>query len=317
MIRIYLVRHAIAIEATGSKGPDGSRPLTGKGRRRFRRTARALARLGESIDAIFTSPLVRAVQTAEILSDALGGDEVEVLEELLPEVAPGAALLALAKRIKDGSGVALVGHDPQMSALVAALGHLDAKRAAEVEFKKGAVVRIDVGSLPLAKKAEPRWWLPPKGRDKKKGLPLGGSRPAAVVPGKKGAARQARPAAKAARRKPAAAKKAAPRKAEPAPRKAEPAPHKAKPAPHKAKPARRRAAPAAGKAQAARRAPSSGLAAGSTGPALGRASPPPAEVQTLQTFPRRGPPPPPPDAPAPSAPVEGGAAPEPPDSETP
>ena len=83
MIRIYLVRHGIAVDHEDRGNlDDDDRPLTGKGRRRFRRTARAFARLGEPLDFIFTSPLARAVQTAEILAGALKQDEVGVLAEL-------------------------------------------------------------------------------------------------------------------------------------------------------------------------------------------------------------------------------------------
>jgi phosphohistidine phosphatase len=83
MIAIYLVRHGIAVDHQ-DRGPlaDDDRPLTDKGRRRFRRAARAFARLGETPDFVFTSPLVRAAQTAELLVAALRKDSVGVLEEL-------------------------------------------------------------------------------------------------------------------------------------------------------------------------------------------------------------------------------------------
>ena len=77
MIRIYLVRHGIAVDpAEMGSLDDEARPLTGKGRKRFRRLARAFRDLGEPLDFIFTSPLVRAVQTAEILCGALRGPGV-------------------------------------------------------------------------------------------------------------------------------------------------------------------------------------------------------------------------------------------------
>jgi phosphohistidine phosphatase len=68
MIELYFVRHGIAVERIPGV-PDSFRELTGKGRRRFRKTARAFAQLGRSLDLILTSPLVRAVQTAEILAE--------------------------------------------------------------------------------------------------------------------------------------------------------------------------------------------------------------------------------------------------------
>ena len=173
MIRVYLVRHGIALdhEDRGALA-DGDRPLTAKGRLRFRRTARALARLNEPPQFIFTSPLARAVQTAEILAAALKMDEVAVLEELRPEGPIGKLLSEVGRQVKDGQSVALVGHDPQMSQLVAALGDVPRADVPCIDFRKGAVVRIDVGELPGARPSQPRWWLKPRSRELARGVPL-------------------------------------------------------------------------------------------------------------------------------------------------
>ncbi|TMB08545.1 MAG: phosphohistidine phosphatase SixA [Deltaproteobacteria bacterium] len=170
MIRVFLVRHGIAADAAPGQ-PDESRPLTAKGRRRFRRTARAFARLGERVDKLITSPLVRAVQTAEILARALRQDEVGVLEELRSEVPPAKLFGALSQQIEDGEGVALVGHDPQMTKLVAALAQLDGNDADRIAFAKGGIVRIDVDAFPPAKN-KPRWHLEPRAESAEEGLPL-------------------------------------------------------------------------------------------------------------------------------------------------
>src|SRR5207302_955923 len=81
------------------------------------------AKLGERIDLLCTSPLVRAVQTAEILAEALLLEEVAVLEELRPEV-PVQTLLERVSALQ-AKHVALVGHDPQMSGVAATLGGVD------------------------------------------------------------------------------------------------------------------------------------------------------------------------------------------------
>jgi len=171
MIRVYLVRHGIAVDHA-DKGdlPDDSRPLTEKGRRRFRRLARTFARLGEPIERIFTSPLPRAVQTAEILASALRQMDVGILESLRPSAPPEALLQEVAKKAKGAQSVALVGHDPQMTLLVELLG--DVPGGAAIDFKKGSIVRIDVSDLASPKTTEPMWWLKPKSRVLAKGLPL-------------------------------------------------------------------------------------------------------------------------------------------------
>jgi phosphohistidine phosphatase len=170
MIRIYLIRHGIAEEPTDAI-PDDSRALTAKGRRRFRRASRTFARRGEPLTRLFTSPLVRAVQTAEILARSLSRDEVSVLEELRSGTPAAKVIEVLAARAKDGDAIALVGHDPQMSNLVATLSRLGPDDAARVQFRKGAIVRIDVDALP-PDKTEPRWHLRPRSRTFAQGLPL-------------------------------------------------------------------------------------------------------------------------------------------------
>jgi len=173
MIRVYLVRHGIALDpADRGELADDDRPLTGKGRRRFRRTARAFARLGEPPEFIFTSPLIRAAQTAEILASALRQSEVAVLDELRPDGAVGKLLAEVGRRVKDEQSVALVGHDPQMSQLVAALADVPRADQGRIDFRKGAIVRIDVGELPSARPTQPRWWMKPKSRTLARGVPL-------------------------------------------------------------------------------------------------------------------------------------------------
>lgn len=173
MIRVYLVRHGIAVDGAEDHSlPDGSRALTGKGRHRFRRLAKAFAHEHEAVDVLCTSPLVRAVQTAEILADALGEREVSVLHELLPGGSPAALFAAAAKRVKDGQGIALVGHDPLMSTALAALAKLPPDEARAIDFKKGSIVRVDVEGALEAGAGVVQWWMKPKTTAVLEGIPL-------------------------------------------------------------------------------------------------------------------------------------------------
>jgi phosphohistidine phosphatase len=193
MIHLYLVRHGIAADAAPGF-PDHARPLTAEGRARFRRLARAFARLGEPLDLVFTSPLVRAVQTAELLAGAIGRDDVGVLEQLEPQI-PAAELFAeVGRRATDGQSVALVGHDPQMSAAVALAAGLAPRESMNIDFRKGSIVRIDVKALPKTQPAQPRWWMKPKRRELVKGLPI--VEPKAHKGGAKSKAKAEEPAAK-------------------------------------------------------------------------------------------------------------------------
>jgi len=167
-MQLYVVRHGIA-EDGGEGIPDASRVLTEKGRRRFQKTARAFAKGGRNLDLILTSPLVRAVQTAEILAGATDHGEVGVLEELDPKFDVGALRDAIARRAGEAQSVAVVGHEPQLSSLLAALSGVS---QTDLDVKKGAIVRVDVDTLTNGTSADPRWWLKPRKGTRVKGLPL-------------------------------------------------------------------------------------------------------------------------------------------------
>src|SRR5438874_7629170 len=167
VMQLYVVEHGIAVE--GGEGiADEWRPLTDKGRRRFQKTARAFGKLGRRLDLILTSPLVRAVQTAEILAGETEPGEVAVLAELDPKFDVEAVRNAIASRAGKAEAVAIVGHEPQLSSVLAAITGVS---QAEIDLENGTIVRVDISTLTDGASADPRWWLKPKGT-RKKGLPL-------------------------------------------------------------------------------------------------------------------------------------------------
>src|SRR5688572_22620160 len=139
-VELIVVRHAIAFERDAKRWPDdGLRPLTPEGKRKFQQAGRGLARWISDVDRLFSSPLVRAVQTAEILTDYAGWSKADICNELLPEEDPEAPL-ALVRKVKKGT-VAVVGHEPQLSALVAFCVSPDS--SVHTPLKKGGVARIE------------------------------------------------------------------------------------------------------------------------------------------------------------------------------
>jgi phosphohistidine phosphatase len=155
---LYLVRHAIAAERGDSWPDDSKRPLTADGVSRFGEVVDGLVWLGVGIDEIFSSPLVRAKQTADILSARLAErPSVKIVDELAPGHDPASVRAELARRSKRRR-VAVVGHEPDLGELTAAL--IGASRA--LPFRKGGVCRIDVEGLGSARAGELIWFLPPK-----------------------------------------------------------------------------------------------------------------------------------------------------------
>ncbi len=155
-MKLLLVRHAIAVPSGTPDIPDDERPLTKRGRKRFRKAARGLARIVSPPDLWLTSPLPRALETAELAADAWG--EVTPTQEPLLAGGHAADLVdALVARAESGV-VALVGHEPGISDLLAHLVGGDAKR---LPFKKGgaALVAMDEES---AGRGRLVWFLPPR-----------------------------------------------------------------------------------------------------------------------------------------------------------
>jgi phosphohistidine phosphatase len=138
-MRIYLVRHAEAIERS-SATPDARRYLTPKGRLAFRKIARRVRDAGVAPGVIFTSPLLRAVQTAEILADRLKfKGPVVVARELSPGF-DDAALRTLLAEAGNPPEAAFVGHEPDLGCLAAMLLSL----RSGFPLRKGAVVAVEV-----------------------------------------------------------------------------------------------------------------------------------------------------------------------------
>ncbi len=133
-MELYLIRHAIALEAAPGQSDD-ARPLSEEGIRKFSEVVRGLKRLGVRLDRLYHSPKLRAVQTAELLVPLLEG-ETEVTPYLAAE--PSLALLETLR----GSSVALVGHEPWMGELCAWL--VTGRREDRAfPFKKGGVALLE------------------------------------------------------------------------------------------------------------------------------------------------------------------------------
>ena len=155
-MKVLILRHAIAVPSGTPDIDDRDRPLTPRGRKRFRKAARGLARILPRPDALFTSPLRRALETAEIAAEAWG--DVTPVED--PRLAGGhteGILPGLAAHGEDAL-VALVGHEPDVSHL---LGHLVGGAGEGLTFKKGGVALVEIdGAAPASGRLI--WFLPPR-----------------------------------------------------------------------------------------------------------------------------------------------------------
>jgi phosphohistidine phosphatase len=157
-LELYLIRHGLAAQRGDQYPDDSKRPLTSQGMARLKTEAKGLDALGVTFAQIVTSPLVRTRQTAEVLAESMKTKApIANSDSLAPAGTPGAVMQELAKYAKKGS-VALVGHEPNMGELAARL--IGAR--APLDFKKGAVCRIDFDVLPPKGAGHLRWFITPK-----------------------------------------------------------------------------------------------------------------------------------------------------------
>jgi phosphohistidine phosphatase len=148
-VKLYFLRHGKADWPYWNKSDD-ERPLTEEGKDQVAAVAKMLARL-EIAPSIFTSPLPRASQTAEIAGQHLH-QKVRVDELLRPGFDAG----KLKKLLKDFSGKSLmvVGHEPDFTRTIFQL------TGGETKLSKAGVALIELDAASM--KGELRWLVPPK-----------------------------------------------------------------------------------------------------------------------------------------------------------
>ena len=162
-MQLLVVRHGIA-EDHAESGRDADRELTPEGRERLQEIARALRERELRVERVLHSPWRRAVQTAELLAPLVEGSRQEaiVVCEALAAPPDGALLAELR-----GARLAVVGHEPWLSALVAWLTVGDARKSDAFEMRKGGVAWLEgepaPGRMTLRALLPPRALLGPRG----------------------------------------------------------------------------------------------------------------------------------------------------------
>lgn len=153
-MRIYLVRHSEAVDRVPGM-PDASRFLTARGRVSFREMAARFRDAGGLPTTIFTSPFVRAVQTAEILAETIRFDGAVVVA---PQLSPGFDVEGLNAVLDGATGereIALVGHEPDLGVVLSRLLSLPRGYA----MRKGDIAAIDLEDAGATRRAGFRWLL--------------------------------------------------------------------------------------------------------------------------------------------------------------
>lgn len=154
---IYFLRHANAGEPLGNLKKDEKRSLDRDGMEQCGIVGRALVALDVQVDAIISSPLKRAAQTASLVGNELGYEGKLQLEDALRPAATFADFRRMLEKYAKQEAIMVVGHNPNLSEF---LGRSISEAGCEAgtELKKGAVAKVDMGR----NSAVLQWCLTPK-----------------------------------------------------------------------------------------------------------------------------------------------------------
>lgn len=161
-MELYILRHGLAGESGDPSYPDDSqRPLTAEGKRKMHQAALGMKALGISFDIAFTSPYIRARQTAEIVCSQLDCTKaLKVTENLEPGCDPRKLVAEINENYLKDKSVLITGHEPFLSGLAAYL--ISGSHSPRIEFKKGALCKLEIGELKYGQCAALNWLLTSK-----------------------------------------------------------------------------------------------------------------------------------------------------------
>jgi phosphohistidine phosphatase len=157
---LFILRHGIAVTRGDPAYPlDSDRPLTPKGLKRLKRIADGMRRMRVGFDLILSSPYRRALETAFVVAREYGtGEFIQTHDALKPEVLPEEVIRTLEKY--SSQRILLVGHEPQLSALVSTL--ISGSASARPLLKKGGLCKLQLERLQAGRCATLLWLLTPK-----------------------------------------------------------------------------------------------------------------------------------------------------------
>jgi len=154
---VYFLRHASAGQSRANPAQDNKRALDKDGIEQCRDVGRVLSAMELKVDAVVSSPLQRAAETAALVAKEIGHHSKLVLDAAL---APGASFEQFQKLLQHYAkkeAVMVVGHNPSLSEFLSLLV-TNGKSAKATDMKKGAIARVEYeGNQPLLS-----WMVTPK-----------------------------------------------------------------------------------------------------------------------------------------------------------
>ena len=143
-MQIYLMRHGDAVPQHGWRDRDFTRPLAPGGKKQLERAVNEMKKAGFSVNALLSSPLTRAQQTAQVITNVFSELNVVTVKEL-EAGASAQSLRSALLRYKSNAPLWVIGHMPDFALFVARL--LGDALVIERGFQPGEMCGLDVPSL--------------------------------------------------------------------------------------------------------------------------------------------------------------------------
>jgi phosphohistidine phosphatase SixA len=159
MKELYVIRHGIAEPRTAENLDDEHRQLTKKGKEKVKDITKSLKNMGISFDIIFTSPLDRASQTAELMEGLCNKKDGIIVSEILKPGGTYNELIDQLNSIDGADSIAIVGHEPFLSGFISYC--LSKSRSSFIVMKKGGIAALAVNGEILPGKCELMWLMGP------------------------------------------------------------------------------------------------------------------------------------------------------------
>jgi len=157
-MNLYLIRHGDAVPVGGTITHDSERVLTERGREEAQSVGSMLSRIQPPITLILTSPLVRAVETAQIIAGVLSSKPpIRSANFLAPGFRQGTFLNELTALNEEN--IVAIGHQPDMSNFIA---YLIAESSAAIAMATGSVAFLEISQNATEHHARLRWLVTPE-----------------------------------------------------------------------------------------------------------------------------------------------------------
>ena len=154
-MKIYLMQHGEALP----KEVDSEEPLSPVGAAAVEATARAARSIGIRVDKLITSDKRRALETADLMADAVGVSKATIVAStLVKAMAPAGDAITYLESFSSLEAILVVGHLPSLAGIAGSL--LSDGSPAVIQFERSGICRIDVDRLPTHG-GRLRWHLTP------------------------------------------------------------------------------------------------------------------------------------------------------------